>query len=254
MAFKKKKPRLRHLVGAKPSARLSDETCFWFREQQRLNANDHDKSHAFLWMRTFHPAQYFRLVPCRAVPFVFRVILPWLSALLIGGQSSLPLRRLKDVAVVCVAAGRWGIRKPRVSAICSSPARSLILLKHGYNSLIRLWPALPTETCEPTAEFTMSSPAPTCTRTSICLLRLHFSPVSSHPLLFKNTTLCSLNVNYISVSFIRLCTLCLPPSFLHSLSLSLSLDALIAGHDYLYAATPKKMPGDPYLFPVPFQI
>lgn len=169
-------------------------------------------------MRTFHPAQYFRLVPCRAVPFVFRVILPWLSALLIGGQSTLPLRRLKDAVVVCVAGGRWGIRKPRVSTICTSPARSLILLKHGYNSLIRLWPALPTETCEPTAEFTTSSLALTCTRTSIGLLRLHFSPVSSHPLLFKNTTLCSLNVNYISVSFIRLCTLSLPPSFLHSLS------------------------------------
>lgn len=45
-------------------------------------------------------------------------------------------------------------------------------------------------------------------------LRLHLSPstplsaVSSHPLsqpsLFKNTTLCALNANYISVSFIRL--------------------------------------------------
>lgn len=144
---------------------------------------------------------------------------PWLSALLIGGQSTPPPPwRLKDVVVVCVAVGRWGIRKLRVSTICTSPPQSSIWLKHGYISLIRLWPALPTETCEPTAEFISSSLAPTCTRTSICLLRLRFSPVSSHPLLFKNTTLCSLNVNYISVSFIRLCTLSLPPSFLHSLS------------------------------------
>lgn len=61
---------------------------------------------------------------------------------------------------------------------------------------------------------------------------------------------------YFSLFHQALCSLppSLPPSFHPFLSRSRSLDVLIAMHGYLNTVTPKKVEGDPNLFPAPFQI
>lgn len=106
--------------------------------------------------------------------------------------------------------GSWGKRenwekaKKQPVSVIVQPDGALSLLKHEYNLLIRLWPASPTKMW---IRSSFSFPPADSLWISITPYPSSASP-SIHSLSsFSNMALCSLNVNHISASFIRLCAL-----------------------------------------------
>ena len=85
----------------------------------------------------------------------------------------------------------------------------LSLLKHEYNLLIRLWPALPAKIWTRLSFwFPLNAPVDSLWISRSIFIFPALSAFPSHPALslrplFHNMALCSLNVNHISVSFIR---------------------------------------------------
>ena len=180
--------------------------------------------------------------PWQTPHFVFRASLLWLSVLLTRHEIWQTCTCLQGKESL----GKRGIKRRSVSALVqpwSGAWWSLSLLKHDHNLLISVRPALPAKI--------WTRPPPYHPRWSTLNLlsppiNLHLPhsptspPVHSPCPFFHNVAPCSLNVNHISVSFIRHCA----PLMLsehcqhHQAQLFLHGDSEVARDAALFSTTP----------------